>query len=144
MILCYWLLDCIVVSACCISPTKIVPTVLNTAFDDANKIPDYARSKIAAATEKRLVVNYPNVNLLQSEQVASRAEVAAFLCQALAGSNQASLVPSQYIAGIAITPPSPIAVGTTSDKFYPLYQQNVKSWNGVNFGMSAGLEASLL
>ncbi len=119
------------------SPTKIVPTVLNTAFDDANKIPDYARSKIAAATEKRLVVNYPNVNLLQPEQVASRAEVAAFLCQALAGSNQASLVPSQYIAGIAITPTSPISVGNTSDKFYPLYQENVKSWNGVNFGMSA-------
>ena len=119
------------------SPTKIVPTVLNATFEDATRIPNYARSGIAAATERRLVVNYPNVRSLRPNELANRAEVASFLCQALAGSNQASLVPSQYIAGIPGNQASQIPAGNTSDKFYPLNQQDVKSWTGVSFGMSA-------
>ena len=118
------------------SPTKIVSTVLNSTFDDQNKIPNYARSAIAAATERRLAVNYPNVKLLRPEQLAIRGEVAAFLCQALTRPDQASLVPSQYIAGIssnqATRPPA-----EASDIFYPLTQQNAKSWTDVSFGMSA-------
>ncbi|HEY9846532.1 MAG TPA: S-layer homology domain-containing protein, partial [Candidatus Caenarcaniphilales bacterium] len=74
-------------------------TTLTTNFEDANAIPAYARSTIAAATQRRLVVNYPNVRFLNPNRLASRAEVASFLCQALAGPQQASLVPSQYIAG---------------------------------------------
>ena len=118
------------------SPTKIVSTVLNSAFDDPSKIPNYARSAIAAATERRLVVNYPNVKLLRPEQLATRGEVAAFLCQALARPEQASLVPSQYIASIssnqATLPPA-----EANNIFYPLTQQSPKSWTDVSFGMSA-------
>ncbi len=99
--------------------TKVVSTGLNTAFDDANKIPNYARSKIAAVTERQLVVNYPNVSLLRPNELANRAEVAAFFCQALVGLDQASLVPSQYIVGIASAQPSPTAVGTTSASAQP-------------------------
>jgi len=81
------------------TPTGSATTMLNNSFADASAIPDYARSGIAAAAQRRLVVNYPNVRLLNPNRFASRAEVASFLCQALAGPGQASLVPAQYIAG---------------------------------------------
>lgn len=69
-------------------------------FADASAIPGYAQNGIAAATEKRLVVNYPDVNYLNPNQLASRAEVSAFLCQALTGSGQlASTIPGQYVVG---------------------------------------------
>jgi len=83
------------------SPTQSATTVLNANFTDANTIPSYADSGIAAATEKRLVVDYPDVKYLNPNQLATRAEVSAFLCQAVAGSGQASQIPSRYIAGNA-------------------------------------------
>lgn len=82
------------------TPSGSAATTLNSRFADASAIPDYARNSIAAATERRLVVNYPDVRSLSPNRLASRAEVASFLCQALAGPGQASLVPSQYIAGV--------------------------------------------
>lgn len=69
---------------------------LMTLFDDAAQIPDYAVSAVAAAAENRLVVNYPNVELLRPNQQATRAEVATFLCQALLGDS--SPVPEEYVA----------------------------------------------
>lgn len=82
------------------SPTQFATTTLNTNFSDAKTIPGYAYTGIAAATEKNLVVNYPDVKSLKPNKLASRAEVSAFLCQALAGSSeQASGIPEQYIAG---------------------------------------------
>lgn len=83
------------------SPTMSATATLKANFADANAIPVYARKGIAAATEKRLVVNYPNVKFLNPNKKATRAEVAAFLCQALSSSNQASGIPAQYIAGTA-------------------------------------------
>jgi uncharacterized lipoprotein YddW (UPF0748 family) len=76
-------------------PTQPALETLNGAFTDIAAIPEYSRSAIAAATEKQLVVNYPNVRTLNPNQLASRADVAAFLCQA---SGTTGMVPSQYIA----------------------------------------------
>jgi len=82
------------------APSQPAMTTLNASFSDASAIPTYAQTSLAAATEKRLVVNYPDVNTLNPNQLASRAEVSAFLCQALAGTGQlASTIPTQYIAG---------------------------------------------
>jgi hypothetical protein len=94
------------------SPTQPVATTLNANFTDANVIPSYADNGIAAATEKRLVVDYPDVKYLKPNQLASRAEVSAFLCQALAGSRQASLIPEQYIAGTSTSFTALISSGT--------------------------------
>jgi len=74
---------------------------LNGAFADVAGIPEYSRSAIAAATEKQLVVNYPDVRTLNPNKLASRADVAAFLCQA---TGTAGLVPSQYIAKVGTSP----------------------------------------
>lgn len=86
------------------SPTREATKTLKANFADANAIPFYAREKIAAATEKRLVVNYPNVKFLNPNKKATRAEVAAFLCQALVNFRGNSVIPEQYVAGTASSP----------------------------------------
>ena len=80
-------------------PNGSVNAILDRNFSDAGSIPSYARSTIAAATQNQLVVNYPNVQYLNPNQTATRADVAAFLCQALQTPRQASLLSPQYIAG---------------------------------------------
>lgn len=97
------------------APTRSTPAVLYAYFSDANEIPQYARNGIAAASERRLVVNYPNVRLLRPNQSAKRAEVASFLCQALADSDKGSLVPSQYIAGLPLPTYPPARASTTTN-----------------------------
>ena len=53
------------------------------AFKDAAEIPVYAVNGVASATENGFVVNYPNVNYLNPNEVATRGDVAAFIYQAL-------------------------------------------------------------
>ncbi|HEY9894188.1 MAG TPA: S-layer homology domain-containing protein [Candidatus Sericytochromatia bacterium] len=69
------------------------------AYNDAASIPDYARPSIAAATQKQIVVNYPDVRTLNPNQAATRAEVAAFVYQALVSAGQVSAINSPYIVG---------------------------------------------
>lgn len=66
-------------------------------YVDANAIQDWARPSIAAATEKQIVVNYPNVQALNPNLHATRAEVAAFIYQALVSSGTVSALSSPYI-----------------------------------------------
>ncbi len=44
------------------------PTVLNTYFQDASQIPDYALKQVTGALESNLIVNYPNVHWCIREQ----------------------------------------------------------------------------
>ena len=88
--------------------------VLDASFQDAAEIPDYARTPVAAATENRLVVNYPNVALLNPNQVATRADVAAFIYQALVSTGTvpqltASDAVTQYIVGYQLPTSQPAA-----------------------------------
>ena len=80
------------------SPSQAPETILQ-AYSDASGIPNYARSSVAAATENRLVVNYPNAQFLNPNQSATRAEVAAFIYQSLVRSGQATAISSPYIVG---------------------------------------------
>lgn len=73
-------------------------------YRDAGQIPGYGESPVAAATENRLVVNYPNVDTLQPQRTATRADVAAFIYQALVAQGrmpalQSGLSASNYIVG---------------------------------------------
>ncbi len=92
------------------SPTQPVDETLNAVFTDAQAISNYARQAIAAATEKQLVVNYPEVSTLNPNLLATRGEVSASLCQAL---GYFGLVPEEYIAVIE-TPTLPTTPSTTS------------------------------
>jgi hypothetical protein len=80
------------------------------SFNDGSKIASYARSPIAAATEKQIVVNYPNVKFLNPNAIATRAQVAAFIYQALVSSNQASAINSPYVVALGSTTPTPVSV----------------------------------
>ncbi|MBK4730408.1 family 10 glycosylhydrolase [Oxynema sp. CENA135] len=75
---------------------------LPRTFADAATIPEYAYTAVAAATERRLAVNYPERDRLNPNALASRAEVASFLCQALM--QYQSPIPLEYVARVAIVP----------------------------------------
>ena len=77
-----------------IQPVKF--TLEKTYLDD-DKIPDYAKRLIAAATENGLVVNYPDVNYLKPEEFATRGEITTFLSQALLTAEEESSVPDEYL-----------------------------------------------
>ncbi|MDZ8187023.1 MAG: S-layer homology domain-containing protein [Nostoc sp. ChiSLP02] len=66
---------------------------LKKYYDDFGQIPSYATRAIAAATEKRIVVNYPDIKRLQPNQNVTRGEIAAFICRVL----EIPTVPSKYI-----------------------------------------------
>jgi hypothetical protein len=83
-------------------PQTLSSQQLPTLFEDADEIPEAAQAAITAATENWLVVNYPNVKQLNPNAVATRAEVAAMICQALEKTQQIGLIPSQYIARVSI------------------------------------------
>ncbi len=85
------------------TPKAPVAQVLDYYADDL-AISNFARSPIAAATENQMVVNYPNLNLLNPGRNATRAEVAAFLYQALVNQGQAGTIASNYIVS-----PTPVA-----------------------------------
>ncbi|HEY9641999.1 MAG TPA: S-layer homology domain-containing protein [Coleofasciculaceae cyanobacterium] len=88
-------------------------------YGDANSIQDWARPSIAAATQKQIVVNYPNVQTLNPNRPATRAEVAAQIYQALVSAGRVSAISSPYIVSQSNTTPSPnqptvqIPAGTT-------------------------------
>ena len=75
------------------------PESILQSYSDSGSIPNYAKNSVAAATENRMVVNYPNVQFLNPNQTATRAEVAAFIYQGLVRSGQANAISSPYIVG---------------------------------------------
>jgi hypothetical protein len=52
-------------------------------YQDAEQIPDYALEKVAAATQEGMVVNYPNPKLLNPNDPLNRGAAAALIYQAL-------------------------------------------------------------
>ncbi|MGF1538003.1 MAG: DUF1565 domain-containing protein [Elainellaceae cyanobacterium] len=71
-------------------------TALNK-YQDASQIPDWAVGAIAAATQENLVVNYPTANRLNPNTQATRADVAAFVYQALVQAGQAEPIESEFL-----------------------------------------------
>ncbi|MBD2326058.1 DUF1565 domain-containing protein [Alkalinema sp. FACHB-956] len=66
-------------------------------YQDGNTIPSYATKFVASATQRRIVVNHPNLNLLNPNREATRAEVAAFVYQALVNAGKAEAISSTFI-----------------------------------------------
>lgn len=89
--------------------TQPVDSVLQI-YTDAASIPNFARNSIAAATERRIVVNYPDVQVLNPNQIATRADVAAFVYQALVSTGQVAAIQSPYIVGQAPTQPTTVTI----------------------------------
>ncbi|HIK36286.1 MULTISPECIES: S-layer homology domain-containing protein [unclassified Thermosynechococcus] len=98
-------------------------------FNDAAEIPAYGRAGVAAATAKQVVVNYPNVQFFRPNQLATRADIAAFLCQATRAPSAQALVPTQYIAGVATTSPIALPAGQQIPARFPDAERIVLSPN---------------
>ena len=81
-------------------------------YQDAAQIPGWANEAIAAATDRRLVVNYPRVKELNPTRPATRAEVAAFVYQALADAGQLPAIPSPYVVFTGSQPSTPTPTPT--------------------------------
>ncbi len=75
------------------------PNALST-YADAAQIPNYATDPVSAATVRQLVVNYPIPTQLNPNRDATRAEVAAFVYQALVNTGRAQAIASPYIVRV--------------------------------------------
>ncbi len=120
-------------------------------YRDGNQISNFARAPIAAATENRLVVNYPNVAFLNPTRNATRAEVAAFMYQALVATEQAPVISSQYIidpnpAPVAFTIPAgtSIPVKYKKDKILLAQEETIPLTLTVDLNITTADEGKLL
>ncbi len=66
-------------------------------YQDSSQIPSWAMGRVAAATERRVVVNYPNPGILNPLRPATRAEVAAMVYQAMVNAGKAPAIESPYV-----------------------------------------------
>lgn len=66
-------------------------------YTDRAQIPSYATNAVAIATEKGMVVNYPNLKELNPMREITRAEVAAIIYQGLVVKGLATAITSSYI-----------------------------------------------
>ncbi|MGQ4649345.1 S-layer homology domain-containing protein [Lyngbya aestuarii] len=69
-------------------------------YSDRAQIPSYATEAVATATQKQLVVNYPQINQLKPILPISRAEIAALIYQALVATGRADAITSPYIVAL--------------------------------------------
>ncbi|MDJ0702413.1 MAG: S-layer homology domain-containing protein [Leptolyngbyaceae cyanobacterium MO_188.B28] len=66
-------------------------------YHDRGQIPDYAMDALAAATQQRLVVNYPRPLWLRPLEATTRAEAAALIYQGLTLQGKAPLMITPYL-----------------------------------------------
>ncbi|MFQ3615936.1 MAG: S-layer homology domain-containing protein [Cyanobacteriota bacterium] len=99
------------------------------AYRDRAQIPTYATLPIATATQKRLVVNHPQVDLLRPMNDITRAEVSAILYQALVITAQARAIPSPYIV---VPDPAAVAFSDTMRHWAADFIQGLVSQGAVS------------
>ncbi|MDF0552964.1 DUF1565 domain-containing protein [Kamptonema sp. UHCC 0994] len=68
-----------------------------SVYGDRAQIPSYATDEVATATERKIVVNYPNRNQLSPMREINRAEICALIYQALVAIGRADAINSPYI-----------------------------------------------
>ncbi|HEY9636252.1 MAG TPA: family 10 glycosylhydrolase [Coleofasciculaceae cyanobacterium] len=86
--------------------SKVKPdlvTALPLLYQDAAEIPGYAREAVAVATRAGLVVNYPDLKILNPNLAATRADVVVSIYQALVYLEAVTPIQSDYI----VVPPKP-------------------------------------
>lgn len=80
-------------------------SVVSNYYTDAGQIPQYAVDDVAAATKANIVVNYPNVRVLNPDEPLNRGAAAALIYQTLVHQGKLSPLPSNveasnYIVGL--------------------------------------------
>ena len=88
---------------------------LQTYYTDASAIPNYAINNVAAATEANMVVNYPDVAVINPIGILTRAEAAALIYQALVKQGQVQPLASNLTAANYIVAGTPSSTSSSSD-----------------------------
>ena len=73
-------------------------SIVQQAYKDADKIPENAIPRVAAATTKNIVVNYPNSNILNPNRAISRGETAALVYQTMAAQGKVPTIDNNSLA----------------------------------------------
>lgn len=68
-----------------------------SVYQDLNEIPNWALQAVAGATQQQLIVNYPQQNQLNPNQVATRGDISAFVYQALVNAGKLEAIDSPYL-----------------------------------------------
>jgi len=136
-----------------LTPKGSAVNIVNTYYTDAGQIPTYAVNPVAAATQDHLVVDYPDVKMLNPAAPLTRAQAAADIYQALVALGQqppiaSNLVAATYIVGgpssvsqiTPATPPAPPPTENASGVSPGRSTRGVSSYVGVagNIGISGG------
>lgn len=79
---------------------------LLTVYRDRAQIPSYATNAVAVATQKLLIVNYPQSDLLEPLRDITRAEVAVLIYQALVASSKEKAIASAFLVSPDVDVPS--------------------------------------
>lgn len=101
--------------------TKVKPDLVNALpqiYQDAAKIPNYAKNQVAIATSASLVASYPNIKILNPTIAATRADVTVIVYQVLVYQGQADKIASPYLIVPPATipmPPSTVRVSHTRE-----------------------------
>lgn len=72
--------------------------IVQQAYKDAGKIPENAVPRIAAATTKNIVVNYPSSEILNPNRAISRGETAALVYQTMAAQGKVPEIENNSVA----------------------------------------------
>ncbi|MGB5959248.1 MAG: S-layer homology domain-containing protein [Coleofasciculaceae cyanobacterium] len=107
-------------------------------YDDRSQIPDYAKDKIATATARGFVVNYPKLRQLNPNQDATRAEVTAMVYQALVDAKQVSAINSPYIVSANTGGNTPTLAFTDISGHWAAEFINALAQQGLISGFSDG------
>lgn len=87
-----------------VAANRPLSSVVSNYYTDAGQIPQYAVDDVAAATKANIVVNYPNVRVLNPNEPLNRGAAAALIYQTLVHQGKLSPLPSSveasnYIVG---------------------------------------------
>jgi hypothetical protein len=77
------------------SSSGTAPVLKN--YKDRQNIPAWGQRPVVAATEARMIINYPNIDKLRPNDLASRAEVIAMLHRALVYTGDVEDIQSPYL-----------------------------------------------
>ncbi|MDH6089826.1 S-layer homology domain-containing protein [Umezakia ovalisporum] len=91
--------------------TTSVVALAQNYYADAQAIPQYAVNDVGIATQKNMVVNYPNSRLLNPNQPLRRATAAAFIHQTLVAQDRIEPLPSNVEADNYVVRPRVTQVG---------------------------------
>ncbi|MEM8501837.1 MAG: S-layer homology domain-containing protein [Cyanobacteria bacterium P01_D01_bin.1] len=75
-------------------------------YSDRAQVPSYAIEAVAAATDRQIIVNYPDTYSLRPLVPITRAETAALVYQTLVALGEAPAIASPFIPEVAIAKPS--------------------------------------